>query len=137
MHQQLTGDGEIVARVNSVENTHAEARAGVMMRESLTAGSTFVGTLAKPGNIIAYGRRASTGGSAGNTNKTGIALPRWVKVTRAGNVFTSYHSGNGTSWTQIGSVTIAMGSTIYVGLAVSSNADGTLCTGVFDNVIFP
>ncbi len=39
------------------------------------------------------------------------------------------------TWTQLGTaVTISMTSTVYVGLAVTSHADGTLCTAEFTNV---
>jgi hypothetical protein len=34
----------------------------------------------------------------------------------------------------IGSQTITMGSNVYIGLAVTSHNDGTLCTAVFDNI---
>ncbi|MCF7730647.1 MAG: hypothetical protein K9N23_03125 [Akkermansiaceae bacterium] len=69
--------------------------------------------------------RPSTGG--GTAIGTGVALtpPYWVKVVRAGNTVTGYHSPDGSSWTQVGSpVTIAMPSEIYAGLAhTSGNAD--------------
>jgi hypothetical protein len=38
------------------------------------------------------------------------------------------------TWTQIGSQTITMGSTIYVGLAVSSHVNSTAATATFTNV---
>ena len=38
MDQTLDGDGEIVARVTGLQNTHGWAKAGVMIREDLTGG---------------------------------------------------------------------------------------------------
>jgi hypothetical protein len=38
-YQMLRGDGTIIARVSSIENTDADAKAGVMIRESLTGDS--------------------------------------------------------------------------------------------------
>jgi hypothetical protein len=56
-------------------------------------------------------------------------------VTRVGNVFTAYTSANGTTWTQIGSPqTIAMGTSIYIGLVQSSGVFGTLGAATLDNV---
>jgi capsule polysaccharide modification protein KpsS len=55
-------------------------------------------------------------------------------LKRAGNVFTSYVSPNGTTWTQVGTETITMNSTIYVGLAVCSHNNPVLTTATFDNV---
>ena len=43
-------------------------------------------------------------------------------------------SPDGTSWTTLGSQTITMASTIYVGLAVSSYNTGSLATGTFSSV---
>ena len=37
--KRLTGDGSIVAKVDSIDNTNVWAKAGVMIRESLDAGS--------------------------------------------------------------------------------------------------
>ena len=42
MSQPLSGNGEIVARVTSIQNTNAYAKAGVMIRGALTAGSAHV-----------------------------------------------------------------------------------------------
>jgi cellulose 1,4-beta-cellobiosidase len=58
-----------------------------------------------------------------------------VQINRTGNVFKGFFSANGTAWTQVGATTtIAMPSTIAVGLAVTSHADGMIASGVFDSV---
>jgi hypothetical protein len=49
-------------------------------------------------------------------------------------MFTAYNSTDGSSWTSMGSVTIAMGTNVYIGLAVTSHNNGTLCTATFDNL---
>jgi hypothetical protein len=56
---------------------------------------------------------------------------------RSGNTFTGYRSSNGTAWTQQGTTNISMGSTVYVGLALTSHNSSTLGTAVFDNVTAP
>ena len=38
--QSLSGDGEIVARVTSLANTHPWAKVGLMVRETLASGTT-------------------------------------------------------------------------------------------------
>jgi regulation of enolase protein 1 (concanavalin A-like superfamily) len=60
--------------------------------------------------------------------------PYWVKLTRVGTSITAYVSPDGTTWTQVGTDTIAMGATINVGLAVTSHSNGTLATATFDQV---
>ena len=47
VYQPLTGDGQIVARVASVQNTAPWAEAGVMIRDTLTPGSRHAALLAK------------------------------------------------------------------------------------------
>jgi hypothetical protein len=55
-------------------------------------------------------------------------------LARSGNTFTASQSPDGVNWFTIGSATIAMGSTYYVGLAASSGVSGTTETSNFDNV---
>ena len=43
--------------------------------------------------------------------------PGWVRLTRSGSTVSAYHSTNGTSWTLVGTDTIALSNTVYVGLA--------------------
>ena len=140
VYQSLSGNGQIVARVTSITNTNAWAKAGVMIRETLTTGSTHAIMLITPGQGTDFQYRASTNGSStsATTNGTGssIAAPYWVKLTRVGNTFTGYHSPDGSTWTQIGSASITMATNAYIGLAVTSHNDGTLCTANFDNISF-
>ncbi|MBA3886479.1 MAG: metallophosphoesterase [Acidobacteria bacterium] len=134
VYQPLTGNGEIVARVGSVQNVDQWTKAGVMMRETLSAGSRHAFMLVSPGKGLAFQRRTSTNGtSIHTTGGTGTA-PAWVKLVRAGNTFSAYKSANGTSWTLVDSSTISMGTTILVGLAVSSHKEGVLASAAFDAI---
>jgi hypothetical protein len=105
-----------------------------MIRESLTAGSKHASVFVTPGNGVAWQYRTATGGSSGNSNTTGLAAPYWVKVVRSASTFTAYRSANGTTWTSMGSQTISMGSSVYIGLAVTAHDDGSFCQTVIDNV---
>ena len=133
-YQTLSGDGQISARVNSVQNTAAEAIAGVMIRESLAANARHVMVRYTPGNHTAALRRTSTGGSTTTNNGDDQTLQRWVRIVRQGNNFSSYQSANGTSWQLIETVTITMPTDVVVGLAVTSANNAALCTAIFDNV---
>ncbi|MEO0473685.1 MAG: T9SS type A sorting domain-containing protein, partial [Bacteroidota bacterium] len=136
VYQSLDGDGEITARVNSLTNTNSWAKAGVMIRESLDAGSKHAMTIARPGSGgVSFQRRTATNGSSASTLEAGIALAEWVRIVRSGNGFTSYHSNDGTIWTQIGStVNISMSSSVYIGLCATSHNDGVLTTASIDQV---
>ncbi len=134
-YRTLTGDGEIVARVASVQNRHVWSKAGVMFRESLAAGAKHATMFTSAAKGLAFQRRTTTDGLTTSTAGAFVAPPRWIRVVRAGNSFTAYESANGTTWTVVGSDTIAMSATVFVGLAVTSHADGILTTAVFDNVV--
>lgn len=59
-----------------------------------------------------------------------------MKLERIGNVITGYVSPDGTNWaaTDVGRIDGPLPDTIYVGLVVSSVANGTLNTSTFSNV---
>lgn len=56
------------------------------------------------------------------------------RLTPAGDTFAAYESDGGSAWTQIGSDTIAMPQTIYVGLAVTSHATSSSAICSFQHV---
>jgi len=134
VYQAASGDCTIVARVASVGNTDPWAKAGVMIRETLNADSKHSSMFVTPGNGVAAQGRLTTGAASVNANTTGLAAPYWVKVVRTGSTFKAYYSSNGSTWTLAGSQSITMGSSVYIGLGVTSHNDSTLCTAVFDNV---
>jgi hypothetical protein len=134
-YQTLTGDGEIIARITSLQNTGTSSRIGVMIRESLAANSKQIFAGMTGSNAFRWSRRTTTGGNTSNNNYgTGTVPDTWVRIVRAGNTFTSYKSSNGTSWTNMGSTTLSFASTCYIGLAVGSGSDTTLNTSQFNNV---
>ncbi|MFL6232831.1 MAG: endonuclease/exonuclease/phosphatase family protein, partial [Thermoanaerobaculia bacterium] len=126
VYQPLNGDGEIVADVSAltVPAGAAWSLAGVMIREQLTAGSVHATMMITTEGKAKFRRRASTGAatlsdgpSAGSTYP-----PRWLKLVRAGNVFTAYLSSDGTAWTQVFTPqTIPMASSAFIGLVALRN----------------
>ena len=137
-YKTLTGAGSIVARIDSVQNTHAWSKAGVMIRESLEPGSTHAFACVTPGSGVASQGRTDTDGSSFSTNETGITAPHWVKLERdvAGN-FSVSHSTNGSTWLPVADsvpVYIPMTSEVYVGLALTSHDDAQTCEATFSNV---
>ncbi len=132
--QKWTGNGTIVARVTSLQNTDPWAKAGVMFRETLDAGSAQAMTVVSPISGTAFQRRTTSNNYSLHTPGSNLQPPCWVKLTRAGNVFTSYVSSDGTAWTLVGSETIPMASAIYVGMIDSSHAQGVSNTATFTDV---
>jgi hypothetical protein len=136
VYQPLTGDGTIVARVVSLQGGVGYVSAGVMIRNTLDAGSAN----AKTADWHFYGAiyfdvRTAAGGSTTEPGNASATLPYWVKVSRSGNTFSSYVSPDGVNWTQLGaSQTIILNQSVYVGLAVTSGSTTALANATFDNV---
>jgi beta-glucanase (GH16 family)/regulation of enolase protein 1 (concanavalin A-like superfamily) len=134
VYQPVTGDVTLTARIVSLTNSNSWAKAGVMIRETTAANAKHASTIITPTNGLSFQRRAIAGGGSEHTGSGGSA-PYWLRIKRVGNVFTSEISTNGSSWSTVGTQTISMTSTVQVGLAVTSHADGSLCTAIFDNVV--
>ncbi len=135
VQQQLTGDGSIIVRVASIQTGINDfTKAGVMFRESLASNSKNVFLSLTPMKGTMYSSRKATGGSTVGNTTAGSAVPTWLKLQRIGNTYIGSTSADGVTWKQTKSVTFAMNSTIYVGLAVTSHVKGTLATATFDNV---
>lgn len=136
-YRSLTADGEIVARIDSVSATDPWTKVGLMFRESLSPGSRYAMVMLTPGHGSDFQYRVSTSGAAGpgGTADHSRYAPYWLRLRRSGNLFTADVSTDGAAWTQRGSVTIAMSSGAYVGLALTSHLDGTLATANFSNIV--
>ena len=140
VYRPVGGDGSIIARVTSVQNTDPWAKAGVMFRDSLAAGAMFADMVVSYSSGVSFQWRNSTGGNCGFAQVTGISAPAWIKLLRSGDSFTAFYAtttGTPTAsdWIQVGTPqTVAMASRAQVGLAVTSHNNGTLCTGTFTGV---
>jgi len=135
VYQTLSGNGSIIARVVSQENTGGWAKEGVMIRESLADNAKYAFTFMTPGNGVDFQYRSTTGGSAVHYGGVGAGVPYWVKIARSGTTFTSQISTDGMTWSTLGSTTISMTSTVYVGLAGDSASGNTLNTSTFNCVL--
>ncbi len=134
VYQPLSGNAEIIARVVSVQNTDPWAKAGVMIRDGTSSNAKHAMMVVTPGNGVSFQQRTTAGGSSTDTTSGGKTAPYWVRLARSSSTFTAYYSSNGTSWTQIGTSTISMSTTVQFGLAVTAHNNSALCTAVIDNV---
>jgi hypothetical protein len=142
-YKMLTGTGSITARVESVDQTDNWAKAGVMIRETLDAGSKFAAVYITPGNGCRFQARletdtgATSDSSVATDEQTAIKAPYWVKLERdiAGN-FRGYYSASGSSWQSMSwnPQNIMMSSNIYIGLALTSHNNSATCEAKFSNV---
>ena len=129
------GDLSVVARVDSVQNTDPWAKAGVMMRNDLSAVAPYAAVVVTPSNGVNFQWRAAADGQASSTQVTGLTAPVWVELVRSGNDFSAFYSTDGASWTQVGTThTLAFSGSARAGLAVTSHNTATAATATFSHV---
>jgi len=148
--KMLTGAGSIIAKVESVELANNWSKAGVMIRETLGAGSKFAAVYVTPTNAdgtatngCTFQARLDTDVAAVSDSgvrtaeQLAIVAPYWVKLERdvAGNFRASY-SADGSTWRQMAwnPQSVPMSSNVYVGLALTSHDAALTCEAVFSNV---
>jgi regulation of enolase protein 1 (concanavalin A-like superfamily) len=134
LYLRVSGDVDVRARVVSVSAAHAWSKAGVMIRATLDPSSAHAFMLASAGKGMAFQRRATAGALSVNTAGPAVAPPQWVRLVRAGSLIRAYSSTDGNSWTAVGSATIALGTTAYVGVAVTAHNDFAATKAVVSNV---
>jgi len=140
--KRLTGNGAIVARVESVGNTDPWAKAGVMIRESLAAGARFAAVYLTPGHGVRFQARAMTGlaatsdSSVATPAQAALPAPIWIKIERTGHEFKAFYSAEGKVWTAMSwnPQTVDMAGTIYIGVALTSHNAAALCTAQFADI---
>jgi ABC-type transport system involved in multi-copper enzyme maturation permease subunit len=163
VHQSLTGDGSITARVTAltgvitypqsssnaiVPGVEPWAKAGIIIKQNTSQGSAYA-TVMVTGRHGVRMQDNYTHDVAGLPGRVSAASPRWLRLTRSGDTLTGYESADGTHWTTVGTATLAgLSSTVQAGLFVTSAGDVqvshgagggsqvhfTQATGVFDRV---
>jgi hypothetical protein len=136
--KEFTGGGSIIAKVESVENTHEFAKAGVMIRDTLDANSRYIAVFVTPENGVRFQYRSQTDSATDRFFEEGITAPQWVKLERtAGGLVRAYHSADGTTWARFDLIQVSMDAPMYAGLAVTSHDSALKCEAKFSNVSFP
>jgi hypothetical protein len=138
---QLSGPGSISAKVESVSNTAADSKCGVMIRDTLEADSKHAFTFMRFDGGVRFNRRLDVAVATTNSVENGLTFPHWVKLERdISGLFTASHSADGVTWVPVddatlgSSDTVQMNVAVYIGLALSSNDTAETCEAVFSDV---
>jgi len=138
VHRPLAGDGSITVRVTSLTEVAESSqtlngrpvstkpavaqwsKGGLIITAGAGQGSAYAAVMVTGG----HGTRMQwnyTGDTAGLAGRVSAASPRWLRLTRAGDVITGYDSADGTNWTTIGTVTLPrLAPTLQAGLFATS-----------------
>lgn len=132
-----TGDFDVRAQLSSLTRADVWTRFALMARESSTAvGSRFAAAVATPTLAGCFFQWRDPAASAAQQN--GAYPPNlpylWLRLKRAGNVFTGFASTDGQGWSQLGSATITLPATVEVGVSLASQSEtGGPTTAQFAN----
>ncbi|WP_307847627.1 Ig-like domain-containing protein [Metabacillus bambusae] len=136
--KEVTGDAELVARIDSLTKVDNNAILGLMIRDSLEkdAATAIISTSVVKADkqdtpySVHFSTRTNNGEpilapgendrpeEIGVPSLNGTTLPYWLKIVRNGDLLIGYASEDGENWTEVGRKEIKMGEGVYIGFAV-------------------
>ena len=145
VHQSLDGNGSITVRVSALTGRGTGiqpwAKTGIIVKDGTAQGSAYAAMMATGdhGVRMQYDFVHDTAGLPGAVTATS---PRWLRLTRTGDLLTGYDSTDGTTWTEVGTARLpGLPTTVQIGLFTASpddtsqGGDGTTsATSVLDHV---
>ncbi len=140
VYQEISSDKEIIAKVETLDPSWYWAKAALMIRETMASDSKMAHICltrmdANNTNGAQFISRATTGAGTPVEGKyTYRMFPSYLKLTRMGNAFDGYWSPDGVTWERVGSTTISMNQTCYIGLGVTANNNDRFSDAIFSDV---
>ncbi|MBT3269465.1 hypothetical protein HN371_20140 [Candidatus Poribacteria bacterium] len=149
LYKEVSGDFDVAIVVQSIENTNTWAKAGIMARLTLDAGSINVLAAARANNdMVTFQQRpvADAGGASERIVPDGqgflVEFPTAIRLMKAGNMFTGDWGSTGSDWsgnpvtrdgvTPTPPIEMDLGDSYLLGVAVTSHSAGVLTTAVVD-----
>ncbi|MDT8442735.1 MAG: CxxxxCH/CxxCH domain-containing protein [Desulfuromonadales bacterium] len=136
----FTGDFTVTAKVNSLTNTNAWAKAGVLIideRPNIVNRPKYAGMVVTPGNNFSLQTRYTEGGTGGADygSVTGgtMSSPAWVRLVRTGDTVEGFYSTDGTNFTSLATDTVTFTGDVYTGVWTTSHTATATTTAVFDD----
>jgi hypothetical protein len=131
VHRPLTGDGSITVPVSALSSAIPArphelrpgvvpwAKAGLIIKQSTRPGSPYVAVMVTPGHGVRM-QHDFVHDTAGPPGAVPAGSVRWLRLARSGATVTGSASADGTHWTEVGTVPMALGPTAPGGLFVAS-----------------
>jgi hypothetical protein len=131
--QTFSGDGQIVARISSINAGNTFAKGGVVITDNF--GPTVILDM-RPNRVLEFMARPARGAEMNFVAGTAVPSPiePWLKLTRTGNTFTGYWSEDGSNWNLVGTTSVSMPTSVAGGLAVTSHDVNAINMTTFDHV---
>jgi hypothetical protein len=121
-YRKLTGNSEIIARCDTIENNNSISIGGLMMRASLEHDAAFIMVAVRPDKQLYVMCRENKGATAINLNGVtgGTTSKKYIRLLRQDNQYSAYYSTESVAgpWIQLGDTkSISLNDEAYVGLA--------------------
>jgi len=169
VHRPLASHGSITARITTLTGRYVSggaagpglpggglqpgiqpwSKAGIIIKAGTKPGSAYAAMMATGGHGVRFQYNYAQD-LPGLPGRVSAVSPRWVRLTRSGDVITGYDSADGRHWTKLGSARLAglpataqaglfatspMYMKVTSGFGGSSGQEGpSLATAVFDHV---
>jgi hypothetical protein len=151
VHAPLGPSGSLTARLTSMTGTAEPwSKTGIIVKASLAGGSAYAAMMVTGGHGVRM-QWDYTQDTPGLTGTISASSPRWLRLTRAGDLITGYDSADGTHWTKVGTATLTgfpanaqaglfaanPGTTAQISQSLSAGSSQggiTQSTGTFDHV---
>ncbi|MFG1685800.1 ABC transporter permease subunit [Nonomuraea sp. NPDC049269] len=140
VNRPLTGDGSITARLTSMSGiitypppNHDQivpglvpwAKAGLIIKQSIKQGSAYAAVMVTGSHGVRMQHNFTHDTGGGSTT-----FPRWLRLTRSGDILTGYESADGKQWTKVGTADLTgLPDTVRIGLFANSPGDLTVEQG--------
>jgi ABC-type transport system involved in multi-copper enzyme maturation permease subunit len=170
VRQPLSGDGSLTVRVTSLTGEYEPqggfvgpnpapplakglmpwSKTGIIITQNTSQGSAYAAVMltGQHGVQMQYNYTGDVAGLQGRVSGTS---PRWLRLTRSGDMITGYDSADGRHWTKVGAVQLSgLPRTVQAGMFTASPVDfrgnfpsyaqtgggdwPSVATGVFDHV---
>lgn len=134
VQQEWDGDVTVIAKVDSLTNTHEWAKAGIMIRDTNDTDSAHAMIVVTANRGVSFQRRTSAGQASKSTTYPGVKAAQWLKLSRTGNVIRAYFSADGGTWMPLAKDTISLESNVQVGMVLTSHDSAKTATASFSGL---
>jgi hypothetical protein len=134
VYQQRRGDFDVKVRVAKLDFADTWTMASLIVRSNLSPATTYAAVCATPSIAgVFFQYRTNTATTPQGSGSFPVNYPyTWLRLERTGGTtFNGYASIDGETWTKLGTATIGMTPTVYLGFMVSSHSDATTVNAEF------
>jgi ABC-2 family transporter protein len=141
VHQPMTATGSITVRTTSMTGSYSPgdapghgatsalqpwSKAGIIIKASTRPGSAYAAMMVTGSHGVRM-QWDYTRDAAGLASTVSATAPRWLRLTRSGDIITGYDSADGAHWTKVGTATLpGLPAAVQAGLFAASPASSHL-----------